>query len=148
MNGAELHLLTNHFPVTGSFIVFALLLIGIIIKNETVIKIALGFFIFISIVALPTYFSGEEAEEVVEHLPGVSHDAIHEHEEASEIAIILMEITGLLALGAFFISRYFGVLTKGVLILSAITIIFMVRVAWLGGKIMHKELDKSVIIDH
>lgn len=139
MNGAQLHLLTNHFPVIGTLLISALLACGLILKNETVIKISLGFFIFIAVISLPAYFSGEEAEEAVEHLPGISHHNIHEHEEASLFAIIAMEILGVVAMAALLFKNSFKTLVRATAILTLVVLILMFRSAWLGGKIMHAE---------
>ena len=44
------------------------------------------------------FLTGEPAEEVVGHLPGISEQAIEEHEEAAEVAAIVTGFAGLLGL--------------------------------------------------
>ncbi|HEX8548941.1 MAG TPA: hypothetical protein VF691_18390 [Cytophagaceae bacterium] len=147
MNGAQLHLLTNHFPVIGTLLITALLACGLYLRNETVIKISLGFFIFIAVISLPAYFSGEEAEEAVEHLAGVSHHNIHEHEEASLFAIIAMEVLGVLAMAALLFKNNFKILVRVTAVVSLIVLALMFRSAWLGGKIMHAETQEKVELE-
>lgn len=139
MNGAQLHLLTNHFPVIGTFLITALLVCGLVLKNDTVIKISLGFFVFLAVMSLPAYFSGEEAEEAVEHLSGVTHHNIHEHEDASMWAIIGMEILGIVAMAGLLFKDQFKFLVKITAALCFLVLFLMIRTAWLGGKIMHGE---------
>ena len=40
-----------------------------------------------AVLTIPVFLTGEETEESVEHLAGVSHDLIEEHEELAEKAI-------------------------------------------------------------
>ncbi len=145
MDGAHLHLVLNHFPIIGTLVGLGVLAYGLFINNLPVKKTGLGVLIFMAILALPAYFTGEEAEEAVEHLPGISDAVIHEHEELAEKAILMMAFLGglsLLSLYAFWkkksiaktatlITLIFGLLTFGV----------FAKVGNLGGKIRHTELS-------
>jgi hypothetical protein len=57
--------------------------------------------------AAPVFFSGNGAEETVEHAPGVSDAIIERHEEAAKLAMISIAGAGLLALVAVLTSRRF-----------------------------------------
>lgn len=50
--------------------------------------------------AVPTYLTGEPAEEAVEHLPGVVKDLIEIHEERALIALIVATFGGILGLAS------------------------------------------------
>jgi hypothetical protein len=50
---------------------------------------SLGVFVFTALLALPVYFIGEPAEEVVEHLPGVAKSLIEKHENAALFALLM-----------------------------------------------------------
>ena len=101
MNGAHLHLLLTHGPVLG--LVFGTILLGYAWwrGGEEVRRLALVFTAVAGLLALPAYFTGEDAEDIVETLPGVSKSVIHEHEEAAEGAAIAAVVTAVLALGGF-----------------------------------------------
>src|SRR5690349_9086773 len=49
------------------------------------------------VIAIPTFLTGEPAEEIVEHLPGISEHLIKIHEESAEKAIWFV---GAAAIGA------------------------------------------------
>ena len=93
MNPTHIHLLLNHFPIIGTLIGSAILLYSII-KKQDAGKVTGAFIIVImAIISIPVLLTGEPAEESVEHLSGISKALIHDHEEASEKAFWLMEIT-------------------------------------------------------
>ncbi len=99
MNGAHLHLLVNHLPIIG----FAL---GLILLVATMFRRAdRGMFLASVLVlviagggALVAQFTGEPAEEIVEHLPDVPKNLIETHEGAATSATVSAAITALLAL--------------------------------------------------
>ncbi len=144
MSGAHVHLLLNHIPVLGTAFGLLLLLFGMVKKSEELKKVSLGIFVITAIVTLPVYFTGEPAEEVVEHLPGVSKSIIEPHEEAGLIALIGVEILGLFALGGLFRFRHSdrlpGWFITTALVLSVVVGGLMARTANLGGQIRHTEI--------
>ena len=147
MNLAHLHLLLNHFPIIGTFIVLLLLVAGRYLKTQTIINTAAVLLVGIALITIPAFFTGEPAEEAVEHLPGISHHLIHEHEEAAELAFWLMNITGVIALGYLLLQRMKMAIAQQMiwvlLLASFITCLLMARVGNEGGKIRHSELNTS-----
>ncbi len=95
MNWAHIHLLLNHVPVLGT--VFGLSLLGwsMLRRDLGVQRVALGVFVAIAMLALPAYFSGEPAKDVVEHAARVSEQAIEVHERAALVSLIGVELLGL-----------------------------------------------------
>ncbi len=97
-----------------------------------------------ALLAIPVFLTGEPAEESVEKLPGVLDSMIELHEEAANIAIWLMGLTGFLALIALFMKRRKCNLAKTtffvVFILSVICFAAMARTGYYGGQIRHSEL--------
>jgi hypothetical protein len=93
---------------------------------------------------VPAYFSGEQAEDVVEHLAGVEHDRIEEHEDSGRWAAIAAGALALLAgalLWAFRAPRALPGWAVGVtLVLALIVGAVMARTATLGGEIRHEEI--------
>ncbi len=150
MNGAHIHLLINHMPIAGTIFGFLVLLGGYLFKSYTVRRTALGVFIIAALMAVPSYLSGEGAEEVVEHMAGVSHDLIEEHEDLGKIFLILMGVLGLVSVATFILdlrktgprnNLYF--LT---LVISVVCIVMAAQVGLSGGSIMHSEIRNDAAL--
>ena len=144
MNWAHVHLLINHIPVLGTLFGTLLLVFGIVKKNEEIKRVSLGIFVIIAVAALPVYFTGEPAEEIVEHLPGVDESILEEHEESALISFIAVGILGIFAIGTLWRYRRVDTIPKRFviagLILSIIVFGLMAWTADLGGKIRHSEI--------
>ncbi|GAB4328177.1 MAG: hypothetical protein OHK0038_01980 [Flammeovirgaceae bacterium] len=149
MNPAHIHLLLNHIPILGSLFGTILLAIGLVRKDKSLLHAGLLTLVIVSIISVPAFFSGEGAEEMIEKMPDISHDVIHEHEEIAEKAIWLMELVGLASLIAFFLHlkehplRY--TVTIVVLVLAIANFGVMAKVGNTGGEIRHTEIRKEVI---
>ena len=149
MNATHFHLLLNHFPIIGTLIGTIILVYGFITK-ELKIKILSAYVISaMALFAVPVYLTGEPAEETVEHINGISEINIELHEEAAEFAIVLMSITGLLALISIIITKKIPAQIHKtffvLIVFSFFSFAAMARVGYLGGKIRHTELDESVL---
>ena len=148
MNDAHLHLLFNHLPIVGSLIGLLILAVGIFFKQPMVRKTAFGVLVFSALVTLPAFFTGEGAEEIVEELPGISHNLIHEHEEAAELALWLSETLGILALIAFYLEhiqhKFSGMANFFTLIFSIGTFVSFAKTGNTGGEIHHPEISNVV----
>ena len=86
---AYLHLLSNHVPILGSLFGILLLVVALIKPNLKTTLSAYLILLVSGIGGIVTYFTGEPAEESIEHVPGISHKLIHVHEEMAENALIL-----------------------------------------------------------
>ena len=144
MNWAYLHLLINHIPVLGTVFGALLLVFGLLKNNEAIKRVSLGIFVIIAVATVPVYFTGEPAEEIVEHLPGVEEPIIEEHEESALIAFIAVGILGVAAIGLLWRYRHADTIPKryviAALILSIVVFGLMAWTADLGGKIRHPEI--------
>ncbi|MGA7393380.1 MAG: hypothetical protein WCA06_13520 [Terrimicrobiaceae bacterium] len=144
MDPAHLHLMLNHIPVLGTAFGMALIAWALFRKSEELKRVSLGVFVIIALLAVPAYLTGEPAEEVVEHLPGVSEPSIEEHEEAATFAFAGVLVLGAAALGGLIFHWRRKPVPKFVpiiaLVLSVIVFAMMVRTANLGGLIRHSEL--------
>ena len=106
MDVAYLHLITNHVPIIGLPFALAVLAVGIWRRSDE-IK-ALGFLAF-AVLALATvgvFLLGQGGEDFIEELPGVSHNAIEDHEGVAMFALASVLLTGAAAL--FALLRYKG----------------------------------------
>ena len=144
MNWAHVHLIGNHVAVLGVFFGLLLLLAALARKSSELKKAALAVFFVTALLAVPVYLTGEPAEEVVEHLPGVSHELIEEHEESALPLLIALELLGLLSLaGLWFFRRSPGWASRIVLWCLLLSVIVAGMAGWtanLGGQIRHSEV--------
>ncbi|MFZ9869918.1 MAG: hypothetical protein ACO3I4_01895 [Candidatus Kapaibacteriota bacterium] len=99
MDGLQIHLLVNHVPIIGTIIGVLVTLLGAIVKADVVKRTGLAIYIATGLFVFAANVSGEEAEDLVEErVSWVSHDQIHEHEEAAETAMTITVIGLILAL--------------------------------------------------
>lgn len=143
MSPVHFHLFFSHFPIAGVFIGLVILLFGRLFKQEAVVKTGLWLLFIASFSVFAMNASGEEAEEVVEHIEGVSHHLIHEHEEAAEKVVWVALITGLMSLislWAIQTGRKFA--NRLLVIVSLFAFLAAGAIAYtakLGGSIRHAE---------
>lgn len=146
MNPEHIHLILNHFPILGIMFAWVLLCIGLLMNKPVHLRIGLVTIVLIALITIPAFLTGEEAEEVVEELPGISHELIHDHEEAGELGLWLMEISGIIALVGIMMQIKQHPFTKkllwGLLVFSMATLADMVYIGLTGGKIRHSNADR------
>jgi hypothetical protein len=147
MNWAHIHLILNHIPLIGVGFTILLFIAGFIRNSKELINISLVFTIIVALWAIPTYLTGEPAEEVVERVPGISENLIKQHEEMSEKAFIFLEVVGALALMTLILKRYSEKLGGRLISLTLIGLILGGgMLAWtsnLGGRINHPEVRSN-----
>lgn len=147
MDLTHLHLLLNHFPIIGTIIGIALMAYALLRKQILLQNTALLLWLVMAILTLPVMKTGEEAEESVEHLVGISERTIHEHEEAAEYSSWLMAGLGVFSLGGLLLRKQTGkasaLLIRLAFVLSLVVFASMARTGYLGGLIRHTELQNS-----
>lgn len=150
MNQAHLHLLFNHFPIIGTILCLLLLLFALMRKSDELKRASLGGLVLISLLTIPAYLTGEPAEKVVEHLPGVSEALIESHEETALVAFIVLGVTGAFALAGLLWFRRRPILPTWlatvVLLLTSISVGLMARTGNLGGEIRHTEIRSGTAV--
>lgn len=148
-NGAQIHLLLNHISVVGIPIVLAFLAASLWTKSEKILRFSLAMLVVIAAVVLPTYFTGEGAEEVVESVSGISEASIEAHEEAAGVALALTLALGVAALVALVgRTKTWGKLALGIVfMLGLVAVVSLSYVGHLGGLVRHTELQSSPAID-
>jgi uncharacterized membrane protein len=146
MNAAQIHLALNHAPLFLSIIGGGILILGMIRKNESFKTIALFMLIAAALFTAPVFLTGEGTEELVENLPGVNDGAIEEHEEMAKISMIIIAVTGVVALIGL-LARKNAKVARLVLfaavVLSLASFGTMAQTAHLGGLIRHTELQNG-----
>ena len=165
MNLAHVHLLLNHFPTVGNIIALGLFLFGLFGKSDELKRASLVVFLGIALLTIPTYVTGNAAQEAVCKSPaqtpaadcptpeqGVSKEAIHEHESAALWAFGVMQLTGAFAwLGLWQYrrtARLPGWNLSIILLLALVSFAAMSRAALIGGGIHHTEIrDAAAVYD-
>ena len=144
MNSAYLHLAINHIPVIGLPLVLIFLVHSLCIKNPASQKFALKMLVFLAALGVAVFFTGEPAEEVVEHLPDITEGTIHNHEEAAEVSLVFMILSGVAALAALWFSKDESKNSRirwAVAGIATLTLLSLGYTANLGGKIRHSEIE-------
>jgi uncharacterized membrane protein len=146
MNAAQIHLLSNHIPLALPFIGILILLISIFIKSDIAKRIGYLILVLGGLFTVPTFLSGEGAEEIVEQI-GRSHDLIHEHEESAETFAYLNYLLALLATFALWFNwkkaNWEKYLFMAVLTLSILVAGFALCTGESGGEISHPEIHSK-----
>lgn len=143
MDNSQLHLALTHGPVILSIVGLIILVVAMIKKNETLTKTAFFLLVFAGASAIPVFFTGEGAEEIVEHLPGVSEVVIERHEELAKLAFGLVSATAIISLVGLLLYNKTAILRlirPLVFFLALITAGIMTVTAHLGGQVRHTEI--------
>ena len=124
MNLAHIHLLLNHWPIIGAFVGLFLFLVAFLANSDDLKQTSLAFFTLIALLTIPTYFSGDVANEVLrESSTQLPKALVNTHQGAALLSLVFMELTGGL-----------------VLILSIVTAGMMTATGNTGGAIRHPEI--------
>lgn len=146
MNQAHLHLLLNHVPPLGTLFALVLLVIAGLRRSDEMFRGALILLVVVGLAAIPTYLTGEPAEDQVMGMPGVVMDAIHRHEDSAKASLAAAVVLGIIAAAGLHrypagtVSRAFAIL---VLVLTLIAAGLLGRTAHLGGGIHHPEIGAA-----
>src|SRR5579872_1953784 len=141
MDLAHTHLLLNHFPTIGTIIGGGLFLLALMTKSDDLKRASLMVLLGISLLSIPTYMSGNGAQQALASQPGLSKSLIETHEGAALVALGFMEVLGAFAwLGLWQFRRLARIPNWNltiILILTLVTFLLMARAANIGGEIRH-----------
>jgi len=144
MNGAHWHLVVNHLPIIFPIVGVIIMITGFISKSEAVKRTAYMIFILGAFTTIAAMSTGEEAEEVVENINGVTENYIKIHEETAETFALLSYILGgisLIGLWASFKQKPFStIISIGTLIFAIVVLYFGKQTGTTGGEIRHTEI--------
>ena len=147
MDLAHIHLLLNHFPTIGFLIGGGLFVVSLFLKGDDLKLSSLVVLLGIALLSIPTYMSGNGAQDAIKSLPGVSKTLIEAHEGAALVAMVFMLLTGgfaWLALWQFRRLRRVPTWNLGlILVLTVVTFGLMARASNMGGEIRHEEIRAS-----
>lgn len=144
MNGAHWHLVVNHLPIIFPVVGVIVMVTGLISKSEAIKRTAFMIFILGALAAITAMSTGEEAEEVIEKISGVTENYIKTHEETAETLAILSYILGgisLLGLRTSFKQKKFSsFISIGTLVFAFVLLFFAKQTGTTGGEIRHTEI--------
>ena len=147
MNAAQIHLALNHAPLFLSAIGGGILILGMIGKNESFKSLSLYLLVAAALFTIPVFLTGEGTEELVEHLPGVTENTIGKHEDMAKIALVVIALSGIVALAGIFLRKKASVgrfIFTACLLLALASFGTMAQTAHLGGLIRHSEIQNGV----
>jgi len=162
MEIAYLHVVINHLPIMGVPIALGLLLLGIWARDESIKRAALLAFVVLGLLTVVVFLTGKGGEDFVEHVAGVSDDAIEAHEEMATLAFIAVEVLAVLSLYFFLRHGGYPMLRRRaaspgtqvsplgvviVLVAAAGTTAILGYTGKLGGRISHTEFSAGAHVD-
>ena len=146
---AHVHLLLNHIPIIVTMLGLLLVAVAMWRHSDYLARVAMSFFVGGALSALPTYLTGDPAEHTVIHLPGVTREVIHSHQDAALIAAIFVGVLGLFALWAIWNFWSTPLLPSWVVRVALVaSIIGSGLMAWtglLGGEVRHTEVRPGFV---
>jgi len=150
MNDAHWHLVVNHFPIIGTIFGLGILIAGLVLKNKTSINTAYLIFIVAALFAFASMSTGEGAEEMVEDMPSVGKQIIHEHEEMAEkLALVLYILGGFSIIGLILNIKNHSkakLVTYLVLIVGVVAVILGKETGTTGGEVRHTEIRANATL--
>jgi uncharacterized membrane protein len=138
MTPAQLHLFVNHVPIIAFGIGIGLFIGGVIGRSDDLKRASFAILFVIALMAVPIYMTGNAATFILRNDAGFSPDLIAAHQDAAMLALIPMQLMGVLAWFALW--RYRPWHVPAVLVLSILTFGLMARAGNLGGEIRHPEI--------
>lgn len=152
MNAAHYHLVLNHLPIIAPVVGLFVLIGGSIFRSEVVKRTSFFIFIFAALTAIAASSTGDRAGEAIEHLPGVSEQLIHAHEEAAETFSVILYLLGGISVIAIWASwkqtSYSRLLSWLIMGLVIVALFFAKQTGTSGGVIRHIEIRADTIISH
>jgi hypothetical protein len=144
MNIAHLHLVLNHVPVLGAVFALGLFCFARLKRSPEFTRAALAMLVMNALLALPAYFTGEPAEDMITSVPGVLKNLVEPHEEAAGVALTGVLLVGAGALTGLILFRRASLIPAWynsiMLVASLMVTVLMAWTANLGGKIHHPEI--------
>ena len=147
MNTAHLHLMFNHIPMVGLGFAILFNIIAIIWKSPELRKLSCWFYILVALSSVLAILTGDGAGEIIRTYPGISNDAIENHENWGYIFFYVLLLNGALAIGALWFTRKKPDLMKkfnvAMLIIALVALVFAYQTGITGGKIRHPEIEQG-----
>ncbi len=149
MNDAHLHLVVNHFPIIGTILGLGILVSGIVIKNTAIKNTAYVVFIVVAIFAFLSMATGEGAEEIVEDMPNIGKQIIHEHEEMAEKLAVVLYVLGIVSLIGLYSNLKNNskatIISYIAVVIASLGALLAQQTGTTGGEIRHTEIRVNAL---
>lgn len=144
MNLSQIHLVLNHVPVVGAFILSLLFIHYQMWHIEYGKKNIFRAYVAVFIIIIPVYFTGTPARDLLQNYAGISNSLIDLHRNYATASSLLIMLTGLLSLYALnllrkniTVPRWFNI----IFILITVALLTVISLtAEYGGRIRHPEI--------
>ena len=143
-NWPHIHIMINHFPVILAMMGALGAILGVMRSRRGVWLYTTASLTLAAITVIPTYFTGEPAEHMLNRPWYLSRTSIHTHEDAALIAAVLVGLAGLVSLIAWRrLVRYPrelslpGGLRTAVVVTAVVAAVAIGYASLLGGYIIH-----------
>ena len=151
MNAMHIHLAINHSPLYATMFAFFFVLIGMIVRNRTIVTAGLIIAIISALCGVAAYLSGDQAADLIDHsapIAGVDKTMIHEHDLAATFVLISSGVAAAFAIVMLIVGRRRGQRPRWMEVVMVIVLLWslsvVARTALLGGRIHHPEVRAVV----
>jgi uncharacterized membrane protein len=125
-------------PTIGFAFGIGLLAASLVRDSDDLRRAGYVVFFGVALAAIPAYLTGNAAEFVLKPEQGFPQDVVTAHQNAAMLALIPMEIVGLVGWLALWRSRRWH--QPAILALAIVAFTLMARAANIGGQIRHPEI--------
>jgi hypothetical protein len=137
----HLHLLVNHIPIEGSFIVLLFLVWGLLRREEAVTRAALFGAFLIAIATLLVFFTGDAAADALSSATWLSKELVERHDDRAGITVGAALVMGAIAGFALWGSKPVRPRVAWLACASlGVTFLLASWTAVAGGVIRHEEI--------
>jgi uncharacterized membrane protein len=150
MNDAHLHMIVNHFPIIGTILGLLVLIGGIYFKSISIKNTSYFLFIIAAVFTVFSMATGDGAEELVEDMPAIGHEIIHNHEEFAEKLAIVMYLLGVVSVIGLIANVNHHAKAKffsyAILVVAVVAVFLSTKVGTSGGEIRHTEIRPDAVL--
>jgi uncharacterized membrane protein len=150
MNAAHFHLMFNHLPIVGLGFAFLINFLAMIRKSEELNNLSFWFYILVGVLSVLPLLTGDGAQEILLTYPGISKDAIENHETWAYIFFYGLMLNGILSIVAIWFSQKNPDLVKklsiATLVVALVLSFFAFQTGTTGGKLRHPEIEQGVFV--
>jgi len=144
MNAATIHLAINHVPLFAAITAAGLLSVALLRRNRSLLHAGIWLTLIGGLAALVALQSGDAAEHLLEHVPGVHAAAIEAHEESARVAVLGLLVCAGIGIGILLGTRWWGTRFQwgaaiALLLAIVVSVVLTAQAAHKGGLIRHAE---------
>jgi uncharacterized membrane protein len=141
MNPSHLHLLLNHLPAAFGLVALLVAVIGLIGKNSSIKKLALGLIVLTALAGAAAYFTGKSADIYDDSF--AQHERLERHESLGQTSFIVSICAGVVALLGLGLSKRMqdvpSLVLVPILVLHCVVLFLFMKTSNMGGQIFHPE---------